>query len=91
MEAEDKLKLTTYQKLLKTAEKLNKNEKLRFDFNQEHYYLAYDFNARFITQLTTQNAFKIQGVVYCLSPEFKEKAIKWIGVEELEEYLKSLI
>lgn len=89
MEDEDRPKLSTLEKLQKTAEQLNNQVKLRFDFNQEHYYLAYDFNARFITQLIIQNTFKIQGVVYCLHPEFKEKAIKWIGSKELEEYLKN--
>lgn len=89
MDSEDKPQLTTLEKLQKTAEKLNNQVKLRFDFNQSHYYLAYDFNTRFITQLTTQSALKVQGVVYCLSSEFKDKAIKWIGSKELEEYLKN--
>lgn len=86
----DKPQLTTPQKLLKTAEKLNNQVQLRFDFRQEHYYLAYDYNSKSITQLISRNAFKIQGVVYCLSSEFKEKAIRWIGVEDLEKYLKNI-
>lgn len=88
MNESNKPQLTTQDKLIKVAEKLNNGVKPKFDFYQLHYYLAYDFNTKSVMQLVGSNAFKIQGVIYCLSPHFKECALQFIDKKELEEYLK---
>ena len=80
--------LPIFEKLQKIANKLNGNEKIDFNKYQCRNYLAYDYNSKFITQLSSGSPFKIAGVVYCLNANFRDVAIKWIGKDELEKYLK---
>ena len=81
---------TTEEKLKIIAEALNKKTGRTIDFNkyQERYYLAYDYNTKFIMQLVNASQIKISGVVYCLHQDFKKVAIEKIGEKELEKYLK---
>lgn len=79
--------LPTIEKLKRIAEKINK-ESIDFKRNQCRCYLSYDYNSKSIMQLVDNSNIRIQGVVYCLKQNFKEKAIEWIGKEELEKYLK---
>ena len=79
--------LPTFEKLQRIANKLN-DGKLDFKKNQCRCYLSYDYNSKSIMQLVDNSNIRIQGVVYCLKQNFKEKAIEWIGKEELENYLK---
>lgn len=80
-------KLPTFEKLKRIAKKNNK-ESINFKRNQCRCYLSYDFNSKSIMQLVDSSMIKIQGVVYCTNEKFKEIAIKCIGKEELEQYLK---
>lgn len=79
--------LTTIEKLKRIAEKINK-ESIDFKRNQCRCYLSYDFNSKSIMQLVDSSMIKVQGVIYCTNEKFKELAIKCIGKEELEQYLK---
>lgn len=79
--------LPTIEKLQRIANKLN-DGKLDFKKNQCRCYLSYDYNSKAIMQLVDSSMIKVQGVVYCTNEKFKELAIKWIGKEELEQYLK---
>lgn len=91
-EYNDKLRefnqLPTIEKLKRIAEKSNK-ENIDFKKNQCRAYLSYDYNTKSIMQLVDSSMIKVQGVIYCTNEKFKEIAIKWIGKEELENYLKS--
>ena len=80
---------TTEEKLKIIAEALNKKMGRTIDFNkyQERYYLAYDYNSKFIMQLVNASQIKIAGVVYCLHQDFKKIAVEKIGDKELEKYL----
>lgn len=80
-------KLPTFEKLKRIAEKINK-ESIDFKRSQCRCYLSYDYNTKTIMQLTDSSMIKVQGVIYCTNEKFKEIAIKWIGKEELEQYLK---
>ena len=81
---------TTEEKLKIIAEALNKKMGRTIDFNkyQERYYLAYDYNSKFIMQLVNASQIKISGVIYCLHQDFKKVSIEKIGEKELEKYLK---
>ena len=81
---------TTEEKLKIIAEALNKKMGRTIDFNkyQERYYLAYDYNSKFIMQLVNASQIKISGVIYCLRQDFKKVSIEKIGEKELEKYLK---
>lgn len=81
---------TTEEKLKIIAEALNKRMGRTIDFNkyQERYYLAYDYNTKFIMQLANASQIKVGGVIYCLHQDFKKVAIEKIGEKELEKYLK---
>ena len=81
---------TTEEKLKIIAEALNKKMGRTIDFNkyQERYYLAYDYNTKFIMQLVNANQIKVGSVIYCLHQDFKKVAIEKIGEKELEKYLK---
>ena len=81
---------TTKEKLKIIAEALNKKMGRTIDFNkyQERYYLAYDYNSKFIMQLANASQIKVGGVIYCLRQDFKKVAIEKIGEKELEKYLK---
>ena len=80
---------TTEEKLKIIAEALNKKMGRTIDFNtyQERYYLAYDYNTKFIMQLVNASQIKVGGVIYCLHQDFKKVAIEKIGERELEKYL----
>ena len=81
---------TTEEKLKIIAEALNKKTGQTIDFNkcQERYYLAYDYNTKFIMQLVSSNQIKVGGVIYCLHQDFKKVAIEKIGEENLIKYFK---
>ena len=81
---------TTEEKLRIIAEALNKKMGRTIDFNkyQERYYLAYDYNTKFIMQLVNTSQIKVGGVVYCLHQDFKKVAIEKIGEKKLKKYLK---
>lgn len=81
---------TTEEKLKIIAEALNKKTGRTIDFNkyQERYYLAYDYNTKFIMQLVNTSQIKVGGAIYCLHQDFKKVAIEKIGEKELEKYLK---
>lgn len=81
---------TTEEKLKIIAEALNKKTGRTIDFNkyQERYYLAYDYNSKFIMQLVNTSQIKVGCVIYCLHQDFKKVAIEKIGDKELEKYLK---
>ena len=81
---------TTEAKLKIIAEALNKKMGRAIDFNkyQERYYLAYDYNTKFIMQLVNASQIKNSGVIYCLHQDFKKVAIEKIGERELEKYFK---
>ena len=80
----------TEEKLKIIAEALNKKTGRKIDFNkyQERYYLAYDYNTKFIMQLVNASQIKVSGAIYCLHQDFKKVAIEKIGEKELEKYLK---
>lgn len=80
---------TTEEKLKIIAEVLNKKMGQTIDFNkyQERYYLAYDYNSKFIMQLVNTSQIKVGGAIYCLHQDFKKVAIEKIGEKELEKYL----
>lgn len=80
---------TTEEKLKIIAEALNKKTGRTIDFNkyQERYYLAYDYNTKFIMQLVNTSQIKVGGTIYCLHQDFKKVAIGKIGEKELEKYL----
>lgn len=80
-------KLPIIERLKRIAEKSNK-ESIDFKRSQCRAYLSYDFNSKSIMQLVDSSMIKVQGVIYCTNEKFKEIAIKWIGKEELEQYLK---
>lgn len=78
------------QRLRKIAEMLNRGEKVDCgNTRQAKCYLAYDHYSRSITQLTQNQAIKTQGTIYCLSGDFLLTTLKWIDVNELENYLKN--
>lgn len=81
---------TTEEKLRIIAEALNKRMGRTIDFNkyQERYYLAYDYNTKFIMQLVNASQIKVGGAIYCLHQGFKKVAVEKIGEQELEKYLK---
>ena len=81
---------TTEEKLRIIAEALNKKTGRTIDFNkyQERYYLAYDYNTKFIMQLVNASQIKVGGAIYCLHQDFKKIAVEKIGEKELEKYLK---
>ena len=81
---------TTEEKLKIIAEALNKKTGRTIDFNkyQERYYLAYDYNTKFIMQLVNASQIKVGGAIYCLHQDFKKIAVEKIGEKELEKYFK---
>ena len=81
---------TIEEKLKIIAEALNKRMGQTIDLNkyQERYYLAYDYNTKFIMQLVNASQIKVGGVIYCLHEDFKKVAVEKIGERELIEYLK---
>ena len=81
---------TTEEKLRIIAEAFNKKTGRTIDFNayQERYYLAYDYNSKFIMQLVNASQIKVSRVIYCLHQDFKKIAVEKIGDKELEKYLK---
>ena len=81
---------TTEEKLRIIAEALNKKTGRTIDFNkyQERYYLAYDYNTKFIMQLVNASQIKVGGAIYCLHQDFKKIAVEKIGEKELEKYFK---
>lgn len=81
---------TTQQKLQIIANKLNERLCQTIDFNkyQCRYYLAYDYNTKFIMQLANASQIKIGGVIYCLHEDFKKVAVEKIGEQELIKYFK---
>lgn len=80
---------TTEEKLRIIAEALNKKMGRTIDFNkyQERYYLAYDYNSKFIMQLVNASQIKVGGAIYCFHQDFKKIAVEKIGEKELEKYL----
>ena len=81
---------TTEEKLKIIAGALNKKTGRTIDFSkyQERYYLAYDYNTKFIMQLVNSSQIKVGGVIYCLHQDFKKIAVEKIRDKELEKYLK---
>lgn len=71
------------------AERLNKGRKIDWqNRNQYKYYLSYDCYYGKEISLALTLSVKMQGVVYCLDERFCNAAIKEIGQERLERYLK---
>lgn len=80
----------TENKLKALAFELNGNRNITFqdweDYSISKYYLCFKFTGRDICQYSDQIS-KDQGKIYCLSDDFKNKAINLIGEEDLKEYL----
>ena len=75
-------------KLEKLAKRLNKGVKIDWeDEGQLKYSLYYDYYKNII-DLDGYTSYQKQIVIHCLSEDFKDEAIKEIGKDELESYLK---
>lgn len=82
--------IKTGMELRELANKLNKNEKFDWeDDYQKKYYMFYDNSNKMICQ-TWNTSMKYGGLIYCLSENFKEKALEQIGEEKLINYLKEV-
>ena len=70
------------------ARRLNKGEKIDWDnTGQSKYFLGINAPYEVITW-DTEYEYKRQGVVYCLDMAFRKVAIREIGEERLEKYLR---
>ena len=75
-------------KLEKLAERLNANVKIDWgNAKQIKYALQYDYVHQIIDQDNTWG-YRAQNTIYCLSENFRDEAIKEIGKEDLENYLR---
>ena len=70
------------------ANALNARENIDFKKYQVKYYLAYDYNTKSIMQLVNSSPIQIQGVVYCLNQNFKNKCLEKIEENELINYIR---
>lgn len=83
-----KQKLLIEQELRDVARELNKGKEIDWEKSyQKKHYLGFNYNINEINCFTNTN-FKSQGIIYCLSNDFKDVAIERIGEERLAKYLK---
>ena len=81
-------KILIRRKLEDVARRLNGDETVDWNgYTQDRYYIDYDYDLEKLAQSSTF-CNRIQGVVYCLSENFLDEAIKEIGEEELIKYIK---
>ena len=81
-------KILIRRQLEDIARRLNKGKKFEWDnFTQWKRYLYFDFEINCIMQ-GYETLRKRQGVIYSLSRDFKDVAIKEIGEERLIKYLR---
>lgn len=70
------------------AKELNEGKEIDWgDGYIAKFYLYYDYNDGMIT-MDKAHKWEIEGVTFCLNPNFKDECIERIGLERLENYLK---
>lgn len=89
-EAEEHLEnLKTKGELRQLAEELNDGEAIDWSNLEQRKYCFYFDHSDKTINCDYDNAFKMQGAIYCLDPDFRSKAIDCIGKERLVKMIKS--
>lgn len=81
--------INTYYELMNLAEELNNEKKIDWNnYEQEKYYLFYDYEDKTVCQNWTRFSKEV-GQIYCLDENFLDKALERIGKERLEKLFKN--
>lgn len=81
--------LKTKGELRVLAEELNGGEVINWETLCQYKYHLYCDNRKDNLEQDYNNQFQKQGIIYCLDPDFKDKAIDRIGEERLIKMIKA--